>query len=358
MSISDREIEAMEYGYDRPKLVAEKKPIESDELPDADDLADAQHTAATNRLHEDKSGYPRFYDLESVHEMTGSFAPEEIIMAGADVGGGKSLFFQNLSNDLTECGVPHLYVGTEQSAEVLKIKQGCIRCGIRQKLVLKPTDQEIASGEYQRALAQVQEELDWINSPEIRELAFYANTDYVNRHELKKWITGGVKKYGIQTVIVDHIDQIKHGDGTGGAQEITETVQLLHDLARLHQMPIIVASQLKRRLDPIRKHSPPELEDFAGSSGKERISSVMLGLWRPLRTDLSVEELRDLKKNSSSGVVGQDKIYQPNTMAVRLLKDRLGSVPGKQTMLHVGKGGKLSDDPAMAHGIRTGGYAA
>jgi hypothetical protein len=329
-------------------------PVDPDSLPDADTLADSQHEAAVDRLHEDKSGYARFYSLESVHEMTGSFAPEEVIMAGAEVANGKSLFFQNLFDDLIENGIPTLYIGTEQSANVLKIKHACIKFGIRQKLVLKPTTEEIASGEYALANATVQEGLDWINSPEIRELAFYANTDYVNRAELKKWISGGVKQYGIRTVIVDHIDQIDHGTGANSPQELTGTVQLLHDLARLHQMPVIVASQLKRRSDPIRRHSPPELDDFAGSSGKERISSIMLGLWRPLRTDLSVDELRDLKKNSAAGVVGQDKIYQPNTMAVRLLKDRLGSVPGKQTMLHVGKGGKLSDDPAQTHGIRTG----
>lgn len=329
-----------------------------DELPDADTLADSQHEAAVARLHEDKSEYPRFHHLESVYDLTGSFAPEEVIMAGAEVQNGKSLFFQNLFDDLTDHQTATLYIGTEQSAEVLKIKHACIRGGIRQKLILKPTPEEIATGDYDRANEIVQEHLDWINSPEMRSLAFYANTDYVNRAELKKWISGGVTKYGIQTAIVDHIDQIQHGEGQNSPHELAETVQLLHELARLHQMPVIVASQLKRRLDPIRKHSPPELDDFAGSSSKERISSIMLGLWRPLRTDLSLEELRDLKKNASAGATGQDKIYQESTMGVRLLKDRLGSVPGKQVMLHVGKGGKLSDDPSLTHGIRTGGFAA
>jgi hypothetical protein len=334
-----------------------REPLPKDDLPDADQLADDQHEAAVNRIHEDKSDYPRFHHLESVYALTGSFAPEEVIMAGAEVQNGKSLFFQNLFDDLTDHETPTLYIGTEQSDYVLKIKHACLRCGVSPKLILKPTPEEENSLYYEEALQLVQAQLEWLGRPEMRELAFYANTEYVNREILRKWITGGVKKYGIETVIVDHIDQVKHGDGQNSPHELAETVQLLLELARLHQMPVIVASQLKRRLDPIRKHSPPELDDFAGSSSKERVSSIMLGLWRPLRTDLSVEELRDLKKNAAQGSVGQDKIYQENTMGVRLLKDRLGSVPGKQVMLHVGKGGKLSDDSATTHGIRTGGIA-
>lgn len=83
--------------------------------------------------------------------------------------------------------------------------------------------------------------------------------------------------------------------------------------------------------------------------------AVGLGLWRPLRTDLPITELREIIKRSKQGSKSQDQIYQPDTMGVRLLKDRLGSVPGKQALLHVGKGGRLSDDPGLTHGINTGG---
>jgi hypothetical protein len=82
-----------------------------------------------------------------------------------------------------------------------------------------------------------------------------------------------------------------------------------------------------------------------------------LGVWRPLRIDLSVKQLRELKKETALGKKSGDRIYQQDTMGVRLLKDRLGSCPGTQVFLHVGKGGRLSDDPATTHGIRTGGLS-
>jgi hypothetical protein len=69
------------------------------ELPDPDELAHTQHLAAIDRLNEDKSIYPRFHELTSVHEMTGSFAPEELLVVAGDVGNGKSLLCQNLFDD-------------------------------------------------------------------------------------------------------------------------------------------------------------------------------------------------------------------------------------------------------------------
>lgn len=328
-------------------------------LPDADALAEQQHDAALERLSQDKSGYARFAHVPSVDVMTGAMAPEEVVMVGGDIGDGKSLFGQCVFDSTTDVQkIPSLYIGTEQSDYVLKIKHCCIRRGISPKLVLKPTAEELNSLMYEEAMCSLEEELNWLHSAEMRELAFYANTDYVNRAELTKWISGGVKKYGIRFVVVDHVDQVNHGDGSNAVSELTETIQMLHGLAREHQMPILVLSQLKRRIDPIRRHSPPETSDFAGASGKERIAAIMLGIWRPLRTDLTIEELRDLKRKAHEGGIGADRIYEKDTMGVRLLKDRLGTVPGRQVMLTVGKGGRLSDDPALTHGIRTGGPLA
>lgn len=341
---------AITKGHAQPELV---KTV----LPDRNALAEEQHLAALSRLTADKSYYPRFHTLESVHALTGSFAPEELIIVAGDTGNGKSLFCQNLFNDQIEHEVPTLYIGTEQSPDVLKIKHACIRCGVSPRLMLKPEERDLDSMAYEVALQQVQEELDWINSPPIRELAFYATTRYVNRAELKKWISGGVREYGIEFAIVDHVDQMDHGSGANAAQELTATIQLTHDQARDHQIPILLASMIKRRLDPLGKHAPPDVSDLAGSAGKERIMSLGLGVWRPLRTDMSLKELRELKKRTAMGSIGQDRIYQPDTMGVRVLKDRLGNCPGRQALLHVGKGGRLSDDPGATHGIRTGSFA-
>jgi hypothetical protein len=318
-------------------------------------MAIKQHNSGLELLSDDKRSYPRFRRLQGIHAMTGSMAPGEIWIVGARVGSGKSLFAQNLMDDLIDQGIRTLYIGTEQDPHVLRIKHACIRAGVSPRRVLKPEDFEIESGAYEEAAELVAREMEWLASPEVSKLALFAHTEYVNQSELNSWIRGGVRKYGVQAVIVDHIDQVHHGSGVNPVNEATATVQLLHDLAREFGIPMIVASQLKRGGDPLKRFSPPDEEDFAGTSGKERIASVMLGLWRPLRTDLDAKELRALLGNSKQGRLPEDRIYESDTMGVRLLKDRLGTVPGKQVMLHVGAGGRLSDDPTLTHGISTRG---
>jgi hypothetical protein len=357
MTQLDRDLDAIQYGNAPTPPPIRLHQGEQLVLPDPDVLAHTQFLGAVDRLHEDKTGYPRFNELASVHGMTGSFAPEEVIMCAGDVGNGKSLLCQNLFDDQVEHDVPTLYIGTEQSPEVLKIKHACIRAGVSPRLMLKPNPEDLVTTAYQAAREEVQRELKVIDS-EFRGLAFYATTEYVNQAELTRWITGGVREYGIAFVIVDHIDQVEHGPGLNAPGELTGTVQLLHRLARQHSMPIFVASQIKRRSgDPLAAFAPPSVHDFAGASGKERVMALGLGVWRPLRIDLSVKQLRELKKETALGKKSGDRIYQQDTMGVRLLKDRLGSCPGTQVFLHVGKGGRLSDDPATTHGIRTGGLS-
>lgn len=321
------------------------------DLPDALAMAIGQHQDATDLLHEDKSHYPRFKKLRSIDEMTGSMAPGELWMIGAQVGSGKSLFCQNLMDDLVGQELPTLYIGTEQDVEALKIKHACIRAGISPRLMFKPDEEVVKTRMYEEARDLVQEQLKWLKDQ--ADFALFANSEYVNRRELDIWINGGVRKYDIRAVIVDHIDQVEHGPGQNSVGEATATVQFLHNMARRHRMPIIAANQVKRHPDPFKRYQPPEVDDFAGTSAKERVAAVMLGLWRPLRTDLTPEELKSMLKSAKLGAQSEDKIYQPNTMGVRLLKDRLGTAPGKQSMVHVGKGGYLSDDNASTHGIRT-----
>lgn len=325
------------------------------DLPDAEVMAIAQNQAGTDILHEDKSTYARFKRLRGVHALAGAMAPGEVWMLGAQVGAGKTLFCQNLFDDLIEQGVPTLYIGTEQDPEKLRIKHACLRAGVSPKLMLKPELEDIGTTAYEMAVDAVEEQKTWLRKPPQCYLALYATSEYVNRNELDLWINGGVRKYDIHAVIVDHIDQVEHGAGVNPVQEVTATVQFLHHMARRHQMPIIVANQVRRHPDPMKRYTPPEVDDFAGTSAKERVADVMFGIWRPMRDDLDIKELREMQHRAKMGSVSEDRVYMPNTMGVRLLKDRLGTAPGKQTMLHVGRGGMLSDDPSLTHGIKASG---
>jgi KaiC/GvpD/RAD55 family RecA-like ATPase len=324
------------------------------QLPAPHVLAGAQGLKALQRLKEDPSGFPRFHRWPSVVDITGAMAPDEMWLVGGRQGNGKSLFCQNVLDQLIAQNIPTLYIGTEQSPEVLKIKQACLHTGISPRNMLKPEPEYKATTAYKTAYEAVREEIGRLSKPPISELMFFANTDYVTRQELTKWVAGGVKRYGIQCVIIDHIDHMEHGDGINQRAEIDKTVAHVDLLLKQHHIPGLVASQIKRTGgDVLKKFSPPDAEDFAESSKKERVASVMLSLWRPLRTDMDAKDLRELQASAKQGTQPEEKIYHPNSMGVRCVKDRLGTVPGKQTFLSVGRGNLLTEDEASVHGIRT-----
>jgi archaellum biogenesis ATPase FlaH len=322
-------------------------------LPNPELEATSQSMDAHDLIESDKSGYPRFRRLAGVHALTGALAPGELLFVLAREGSGKSLFCQNFADDLIEQGVNTLYLGTEQEAKVLRVKHACIRAGVSPRSMLKPDSAEMQTTAWTVAKDAVREELRFLREPAQARRLMFANEPYVDREVIAKWVDGGSEAFEFGCVIVDHIDQVSHGDGRNAVQEATETIQLLHELARAYEIPIVIASQVKRTVEPMKRYSPPEASDAAGTSGKERTAALMLGLWRPLRNDLPFEELREILRQAKRGGSAEDKVYQPNTMGVRLLKDRLGTAPGKQCMLHVGRGGRLEDDHAETHGIRT-----
>lgn len=327
-------------------------------LPTPENLAALQRGAAMRRLREDTSNYPRLDRWPNLAAMAGALAPDELWLVGGRQGNGKSLFCQNVLDTMVTQEIPTLYIGTEQSAEVLKIKQACLRVGVTPRLVLKPDLAQIGTAVHEEAVALVMDEIRRWSEPPIRDLAFFANTSYVTRPELTKWVTGGVRRYGIQCVILDHIDHMDHGDGVNQRAEIDKTIAHVDVLLKTHHIPGLVASQIKRTQgDVFQRSSPPAAEDFAESSKKERVAAVMLSVWRPLRTDVDHKALRKMQEDAKQGTTDEVKLYQPNTMGIRLAKDRLGDVPGKQCMLYVGRGGRLTEDPignaAMQHGITT-----
>ena len=307
------------------------------ELPSLDDLAESQTEDAIAQLREDTSSYPRF-PLASLDALAGAHAPDELWFWYARQANGKSLAMQNWAWWLMQQEIPTLYIGTEQDAYKLRVKQACVKVGVNPRLMLKPTDAEKNTLWWAEKNAEIEEAVEWLGSPAIRELLVFAATRYVNREELARWVAGGVRKYGIQYVIVDHIDHMDHGEGKNGPAELKATVHLAKDLACKYHLGIMAASQVKRAGEPLQHFMPPTADGGFGSSAKEHTADVILGGWRPLRTDLAPKELREMLAAAKAGQQAEDKVYLPDTMGVRVLKDRLGDAPGKQTMLGVSHG--------------------
>jgi KaiC/GvpD/RAD55 family RecA-like ATPase len=337
-------------------LVPSSAPPVLEKLPDADFLADGQHLGGMLRLALDTSTFPRF-PWPDVDALTSPLGPEDLLFVLARTGQGKSLLCMNTLDALVESqGKRCLYIGTEQNPEVLRIKWACLREGVSTRLALKARKEERETTDYRLAMERLAAGMEPLRRYGRDKLACFATSRYINAAELNRWVRGAVKQYGTEIVFIDHIDEVDHGDGRNSRHENTQTLNLIQQLNKELAIPFIIASQSKRLAEKSMRFTPPDLEDLAENANKERKSTMVLGVWRPLRVGISDKEIKAVKL----GQADENTLFEPDTMGVKLLKNRedTGEL-GRQCRLRVYRG-RLEHIPekdraAREHGIRTGG---
>ncbi len=330
------------YGYHDPWLgvpSAPPIPAQEEELPTAAEMVERQTTEAVYRLHFDRSRYLPF-PWETVEQIAGVMAPGELWTVAARTGNGKTTFLLDFF-DRTVTGKnarPVLFVGLEQAPNELRIKWACLRSGVAPKLVMAPSDADVRSPAYADAMEKVQSDL---KVQMTLKGAHFAATRRVNKHRLTLW-TQWAADHGCCAVIVDHVDRMEHGSGKNSFHEMSETIVLAKELAVKHELVMILASQVGRpNGDPLQRFTPPALHELRGGGTKEEESNAVLAVYRPLDVDVTEQDMKRVRQ----GLKPESSIYQPDTMAVRVLKHRMdGGTLGRETRLEL-KRGRLIEPP-------------
>lgn len=327
---------ASEPAPTRPKLVPAKPvvlPLPVEDMPSAEELSHEQFVAAVQRLHEDTTQYPQF-PWPDLADLSGPMCPEDLVMVAARTGGGKSLFLQNLFDAMVCEGRFGCYAGLEQSPKNLRIKWACMRAGVPPKFLLATRKEERGTPAWRDAMERVQAELQWQRSPAIKQRAHFAAARQIDKAGLRKWTQWAVD-LGCDFVVVDHVDRMKHGTGANAFQELSETIQLAKELAVEHRIVMLMATQVGRPGDPLEQFMPPALHNLRGAGTKEEEADTVLGIYRPLKPDVTSKELQAVRQ----GLADRDTVIEPDTMGVQLLKHRLdGPVAGKMVKLAVEHG--------------------
>lgn len=299
-------------------------------MPSADELNDTQIHLAGVRLYDDARSFPQF-PWHQLAELSGPMCPGDLVMIAARTGGGKSLFLQNLFDSLVCAGRFGMYIGLEQGPEILRIKWACLRSDVAPRFILAPSSEQFGTPSWKEARAKIEAEIQWQRGHDIRIRAHFAATRKINAAGLRQWTTWAVD-HGCEFVIVDHIDRIQHGRGQNPFHEMSETVRLAKELAVEHNIVMLVASQVGRPADALEQFMPPSLHALRGGGTKEEESDTVLGIYRPLRIDVTEKELKQVRQ----GLCDRDAVIEPNIMGVMLLKHRLdGPVAGKVVKLAV-----------------------
>jgi hypothetical protein len=169
-------------------------------------------------------------------------------------------------------------------------------------------------------------------------------------------------KMGADVIVVDHVDHIgQTADDTRNDIAISRDVQhTAHQMARAAGVPFVLASQLNSSRtggDALAHYRPPRPDWLWNKGVKEQVATNILGLYRPMRPDLT----EDQRRNARTGLMPPSEVAARNQMGVASMKLRYGgAMKDSAAVLHYERG-RITDLPASdrlavdaaRHGIDT-----
>lgn len=107
-----------------------------------------------------------------------------------------------------------------------------------------------------------------------------------------------ILRHGCKAILVDHLGEMRFPRSDRFDLDVSEALSVLRDVAKRHNVPVLVASHIRRR-QGAGIENEPSLTDFANSSAPERMARVALGLSKPREGCLRVSVLK--QTNGKSG---------------------------------------------------------
>ncbi len=108
-----------------------------------------------------------------------------------------------------------------------------------------------------------------------------------------------ILNHGAKAIFVDHLGEMRLDRSERYDLDIADALAAMRDVAKRHNVPVVVASHVKRR-PGLGVDDAPSLTDFANSSAPERMARVALGLSK------AGEKLRVSILKQTNGQSGQE----------------------------------------------------
>lgn len=293
-----------------------------------------QTVAARDRLFLPESAYLHL-PWPDLDDLVGGVPPGDVWFVAGFSGNGKTTWLMNLVHEYLEAGRTVYYLGLESRPAVLRTHLACLRLGYYAGDVLSGAEAQkpgwtekrqelVAEFERQRALGQrdrfVVNGVTHVNDVALRDAAHDAAMTRAD------------------VLVIDHVDHLRHSTGRSQIEESVRVVHLILDLAQRNGLRMLVATQCNNegaRGDRLGQYQPPQVHHVYMGSSKRMVATGMLGLYRPLRQNLTKEELTEVR----SGKLEAHKLLEPNMMGVSVMKHRYyGSREGHKALLAFDQG--------------------
>lgn len=208
-----------------------------------------------------KLGFDKF------DKMTGGFLPGEYIVVGGRPSMGKTAWAMQGAFNAAGLGYKPGVISIEMTKEALVKRQVCQEAGLTQEDLRRPLTERqamaLAEGAARVAALDV-----WI-----------ADQGVFTLQGVIAATRKAVRKHGCNLIVIDYL-QLIEGTGKGSlTEDVTIQSRAIKNLARSLGVPIIVLSQLSRKVEE-RKNRRPMMSDLRESGAIEQDADTIILLYR------------------------------------------------------------------------------
>ncbi len=282
-------------------------------------------TAAEKFLH---------FPWPALDAVVGGIGPGQVWLPGGYSGHGKTTFLMSAVDAWFDAGKQVFFMGLESQPGVLRTQWACLRLGLDAGDVLSGALAGRDDWEFTRR--RLREEMG-----NRRDGVYFSPEKFVNAERLQVACEMAADMEA-DVVIIDHVD---HLEGTGGLYEASvQSMRTLLSLAQELGLKVLAATQFNNEMlkgSRVGMHQAPSPTAVYMGGHKRQIASGMLGIYKPLRFDITPEQIQDFR----DGKIDSSQVVEPGVMALSVMKHRLyGQREGKRVFLKVERG-KVTDLP-------------
>lgn len=317
------------YRSAREKWHAPLKLATEGDLPDFTSRTRQQVRQARELIQQDYDQCVRM-PWPSLHRVIEhGLLPTQLWTVAAASGHGKTTFAMNLVQGWVAAGKRVYVVPLEQPTEVMRVYLAALTLGFPTKLALANRWREMLNPTAQDAVDR-----ELVEQENNGELLHFSDVDFLTVSGLPA-VLEEARQFGADVVLIDHVHHIL-GEGRNRYAEFEAICQTMHRFTKDTRIPVVAMAQLHRgqMRDRVKPYLPPDIETIQNGDVLRQVSSVVMGLFRPLLDLVTKSELQRIR-------MGQAPIrdfLKPNTMAVSVLKSRVSGDIGETVDLTYNRG--------------------
>jgi KaiC/GvpD/RAD55 family RecA-like ATPase len=293
---------------------------QAEEPPDFASRTRTQVRRARELIHEDFAQCVQL-PWPSLAEVIGhGLLPYQLWTIAAASGHGKTTFAMNLVKAWVEMGKRVYVVPLEQPTDVMRVYLAALTLNFPTRLALANRWREMLNPTAQDAV-----DAELVRQEDESELLHFSDVDFLTVSGLPA-VLKEAQAFGADVILIDHIHHVRV-EGHNSAAEFVRLCQTLGDFTKNQRTPIVSMAQLNRGQGPrdrLKPYLPPDVDSIQMGKVLEQVSSVVMGLFRPLVSWVD----KAIRARIRLGAPVKPYL-KPNTMAVDVLKSRISGDCGE-----------------------------